>query len=267
MAAVQSVFGPFEVVKPLAKHTATVIFLHGLGDSGKGWLGIINEFKDQLPHIKWLLPNAPSRRITANWDAMFPAWFDLPSWDLGDTNEDRVGMFESARTIDKHIQDEVDAGIPVERVVLGGFSQGGAMSILAALTARGEEGVAGGKEGWKLGGVAILSGWMLLQDEFPKMVSPHLATTPVLMCHGTVDNVVPYSLGQKAATKLTTQFNMPSLENLTLAMQVPLSGYSPEDGKMGVPGLSFRSYRSSGHEACDRTLEDLKVFLGRVLPQ
>ncbi|KAF9226761.1 Phospholipase/carboxylesterase [Gyrodon lividus] len=266
-ARVPSVCKAFEVVKPLTKHTATVIFLHGLGDSGKGWLGIINELKEQLPHVKWLLPNAPSRSITANLGFVMPGWFDLPSWDLQDKNEDRAGMLESARTIDQHIQDEVDTGIPPGRVVVGGFSQGGAMSLLTALTARGEDGVASGKEGWKLGGVAILSGWMLLQDEFAKMVSPHLTTTPVLMCHGTTDNVVPYILGQKTAKMLTNQFNMPALESLTLSMQVPRSGYSSEEDKMGTAGLSFRSYRSSGHDACERTQEDLKEFLKRVLPQ
>ncbi|KAF8842682.1 Phospholipase/carboxylesterase [Paxillus ammoniavirescens] len=262
-----SVFGPFEVVRPLAQHTATVIFLHGLGDSGKGWLGIINQFKDQLPHVKWLLPNAPSRSITANLGFVMPGWFDLRSWDLQDQNEDRTGMLESARTIDQYIQGEVDSGIPPGRIVVGGFSQGGAMSLLTALTARAENGVAGGKEGWKLGGVAILSGWTLLQDDFSKMVSPHLTSTPVLMCHGTADSVVPHILSQKTAQILTNQLNMPALENLTLSMQVPPSSYLLEESKMGIAGLSFRSYRSSGHEACERTQEDLKEFLKRVLPQ
>lgn len=64
-----------------------------------------------------------------------PGWFGLPSWDLRDKYEDRDGMLDSARMIDKYyIQDEVNSGIPAQRIVVGGFSQGGAMSLLAGLT-------------------------------------------------------------------------------------------------------------------------------------
>ena len=240
--------------------------------------------KDELPHVKWILPNAPSRSISANRGFVMSGWFDLPTWDLGDKHEDRDGMLDSARTIDKYIQDEINAGIPPERIVIGGFSQGGSMSLLAGLTARREDGLFGGKHGWKLGGVAVLSGWMPLQDTFPKVVltpcltwdnpnklsqmaSPHLSTTPILMCHGTADTVVPYGLAQRASKILTSELGLPPLENPTLSMLVPPSGYSPGEGKLGMAGLSFRSYRSAGHEACERTLEDLKQFLKRVLLQ
>ncbi|KAG8218492.1 Alpha/Beta hydrolase protein [Butyriboletus roseoflavus] len=256
----------------------------GLGDSGSGWLGIVKMIKDELPHVKWLLPNAPSRSITANRGFVMPGWFDLPSWDLEDKHEDRDGMLDSARTIDKYIQDEINAGIPAERIVVGGFSQGGSMSLLAGLTARREDGLFGGKYGWKLGGVAVLSGWVPLRDTFPKvaltpshardttnqlsqMASPHSTTTPVLMCHGTADTVVPYNLGQSASRILTNDLSLPALENLTLSMLIPPSGYSPGEGRLGAAGLSFRSYRSAGHEACERTLEDLKEFLKHVLLQ
>ncbi|KAF8138312.1 Phospholipase/Carboxylesterase-domain-containing protein [Boletus edulis] len=281
---IPSLKGPYEVVKPSAKHTATVIFLHGLGDSGSGWLAIVKMIKDELPHVKWLLPNAPSRSITANRGFVMPGWFDLLAWDLGNKQEDRDGMLDSARTIDKYIQDEVNAGIPSERIVVGGFSQGGTMALLAGLTARGEDGLFGGKYGWKLGGVAVLSGWMPLSDAFPKvaptfcqtrgnsdqpsqMVSPHLVTTPILMSHGTADTVVPHSLGQRTSRILTNDLGLPALEDLTLSQRIPPSGYSPGESKLGAPGLSFRSYRSAGHEACEQTLEDLKQFLMRVLLQ
>lgn len=141
----------------------------GLGDSGSGWLGIVKMIKDELPHVKWVLPNAPSRCITANRGFVMAGWFDLLSWDLGDKHEDRDGMLDSARMIDKYIQDEINTGIPAERIVVGGFSQGGSMSLLAGLTSRREDGLFGGKYGWKLGGVAVLSGWMPLHDVFPKV--------------------------------------------------------------------------------------------------
>lgn len=152
----------------------------GLGDSGSGWLGIVKIIKDELPHVKWLLLNAPGRSITANRGFVMSGWFDLPSWDLGDNHEDRDGMLDSARTIDKYVQDEINTGIPAERIVLGGFSQGGSMSLLAGLTARGEDGLFGGKYGWKFGGVVVLSGWMPLQDAFPK-VAPLSAERGIIL--------------------------------------------------------------------------------------
>lgn len=153
-----------------------IVAYQGLGDSGSGWSGIVKMIKDELPHVKWLLPNAPSRSISANRGFVMPGWFDIPSWDLADKREDRDGMLESARTIDKYIQDEINAGIPSERIVVGGFSQGGSMSLLAGLTARREDGLFGGKYGWKLGGVAVLSGWMPLHEAFPKVVFTPLHT-------------------------------------------------------------------------------------------
>ena len=134
----------------------------GLGDSGAGWLPVAEMIKHQLPHVKWVLPNAPHRNITANFGLSMPGWFDLYSFDWKG-KEDRDGMLASARAIDKHIQDEIDAGIPAERIVLGGFSQGGCLSLLTGLTDRGQ----GSK---KLGGVVVLSGWLPLRDEFLKVV-------------------------------------------------------------------------------------------------
>jgi hypothetical protein len=150
-ALIPSVHGPFEVVQPLAKHTATVIFLHvgslifshtiadhfanvyvesftptrALVILGRAGLEQSTKLKDQLPHVKWLLPNAPSRSITANQGFVMPAWFDLPSWDLQAPNQDHAGILESARTIDQHIQNEVEAGIPPGRVVLLGSARAG----------------------------------------------------------------------------------------------------------------------------------------------
>lgn len=141
----------------------------GLGDSGEGWLPVVEMIKNDLPHIKWVLPNAPTRTITANFGMMMPGWFDVLSFDWNAKLEDREGHLQSAKAIDQHIQREVDDGIPSERIVLGGFSQGATMSLLTAFAAR-EDGQFGGRGGWCLGGVAALSGWLPLQDTFQKVV-------------------------------------------------------------------------------------------------
>jgi len=242
--------GPPHIVNATVKHTATVIFLHGLGDSGTGWLQVVQMIKKDLPHIKWVLPNAPTRSITANFGMMMPGWFDITSFDWK-VKEDREGLLESARTIDKHIQDEVDGGIPTERIVLGGFSQGGTMSLLTGFTAR-ENGQFGGRTGWRLGGIAVLSGWLPLRDTFSKIASPHLAKTPVFICHGTADPLVPYSLAQKTKEVLTGALGLRALDD-------------PVD--LGAQGLSFRPYEGVGHEASTQTLTDLTTFLNRALPQ
>ncbi|KAN0074582.1 Phospholipase/carboxylesterase/thioesterase [Tylopilus felleus] len=237
-------------VAPLAKHTATVIFLHGLGDSGLGWRAFAELLKYELPHVKWVLPNAPNLRITANMGLSMPGWFDLYSFGLEEKREDRERILASARTIDGHIQDEINAGIPPERIVVGGFSQGGCMSLLTGLTARGREGQFGGQDGWKLGGVVALSCWLLLHDEFPKIVSPHLTKMPVLMCHGTDDPIVPYKLGEQSSEALA-KHGLPTLEQ----------------GKLGTAGLSFKRYESLDHSSSPEEIQDIKQFLMHVLPR
>lgn len=155
------------VLAPSAKHTATVIFLHvrirhlvfpiaharqGLGQSASDWLPVVDTIKYTLPHVKWVLPNAPQRRVTVSLDEVRPAWFNIFSFDCGDAREDRQGLADSVRTIDGHVQDEIDGGIPAERIVVCGFSQGGATSLVVGLTRFGSE--------WKLGGVATLGSWL-----------------------------------------------------------------------------------------------------------
>ena len=197
-----------------------------------------------------------------------PGWFDLYSLGMEEKREDRERMLASARTIDGHIQDEINAGIPPERIVVGGFSQGGCMSLLTGLTARGPEGQFGGQDGWKLGGVVALSCWLLLHDEFPKVVpaicqtqdvsnelspqivSPHLTETPVLMCHGADDPIVPYNLGVQSSQALA-KYGLPILE----------------EGKLGTAGLSFKKYESLDHSSCPEEIQDIKQFLLHVLPR
>ncbi|CAO3596253.1 unnamed protein product [Absidia cylindrospora] len=101
------------VVGAKAKHTATVVFLHGLGDSGNGWSFLADELSGILPHIKWILPNAPSRPITLNAGYQMPGWFDLTGLDkLSLKDEDQKGMLASVASVNQLIRQEVDDGIP-----------------------------------------------------------------------------------------------------------------------------------------------------------
>lgn len=102
-------------------------------------------------------------------------------------NEDTAGILESRKYLHSLIQDEVAAGIPSERVILGGFSQGGAMSIFAGLTAS-----------FKIAGIVGMSSWLLLHQTFKQHVPEDDVNkgTPVLMAHGDRDQMVRYPLAQ-----------------------------------------------------------------------
>ena len=207
-----------------AKHTATVIFIHGLGDTGHGWAGAVENWRrrQRLDEVKFILPHAPSIPITCNWGMRMPGWYDivslacLPAFPIrirsrsapelltmglsaqhtidGNAeslrrNEDEAGILQSQAYFHELIQKEIDSGIPAERIVIGGFSQGGAMSIFSGLTAR-----------VKLGGIVALSSYLLLSLKFADLVPKPEANkdTPIFMAHGDVDQVVNTELGKKS---------------------------------------------------------------------
>lgn len=201
-----------------------------------------------------------------------PRWFDITSFDFEKATEDRAEIMTAARMVDELIQREVDAGVPPERVVIGGFSQGAALALLAGLASRPKDGAAGGKEGWKLGGLVILSGWLPLQSSFQQLLSSRAAQMPIFWGHGTDDNMVRHKVADIATKKLTTACGIRMVESLTLGTEhnarctsnLPQS--SDVEGGLGSPGLSFRSYITWNHSVCPRELRDLLDFLRRVVP-
>lgn len=80
-------------IKATAKHTSTVLLMHGLGDSGHGWQPFVEEVKSQVPHITWLLPSAPLLKVTLNNGYKMPAWYDIKSLGSGGRNQDKVLKF------------------------------------------------------------------------------------------------------------------------------------------------------------------------------
>ena len=134
------------VVSPTSRHTATVIWLHGLGDNGSGWSDVARQLN--LPWVKFLLPNAPSRPVTINMGASMPAWADIKGL-TPDAPEDEEGTMKTQKYIHDLIAEEVKNGIPADRIMVGGFSQGAAMACFAALTHK-----------VRLGGCFVLSGYL-----------------------------------------------------------------------------------------------------------
>ncbi|KAI8669539.1 Acyl-protein thioesterase 1 [Fusarium keratoplasticum] len=218
-----------------SRHTATVIFVHGLGDTGHGWASAVENWRrrQRLDEVKFILPHAPQIPISVNMGMRMPGWFDVKQLG-GDVNtlirsEDTEGIKRSQQYFHNLIQEEIDAGIPSERIVLGGFSQGGAMSILSGLTCKN-----------KLGGIIGMSSWLLLSQSFAGMVSPTDANrqTPVKMFHGDADPIVNIQRG-----KLSVDL----LKEL---------GYD----------VTWKVYPGMGHSACLEELDEVEAFLRQQLP-
>ena len=156
------------VVAPSGKHTATIIFLHGLGDSGHGWAPQISSVKG--PGVKLVCPSARKMPVTLNSGVQMPAWFDLKSLDPAGP-EDVAGVKAAAEYVNTLIEAELEAGISSDRIVLAGFSQGGALSLYTALTTR-----------HRLAGVVGLSCWLPLHTHFSSVDPASVVNkdTPVL---------------------------------------------------------------------------------------
>ena len=168
---------------------AAVIWLHGLGADGSDFLPIIPELglPDDLA-IRFIFPNAPSIPVTINQGVRMPAWYDIREMAI-DRKVDEEQLRQSAAEVHKFIDAQIAEGIPAERILLAGFSQGGAVVLEAGLSCQ-----------HGLGGILSLSSY------FPTVasVSPAEAnrSVPVRVCHGSADPVVPESLGKKAVADL-----------------------------------------------------------------
>uniref|UniRef100_A0A674HS05 palmitoyl-protein hydrolase n=1 Tax=Taeniopygia guttata TaxID=59729 RepID=A0A674HS05_TAEGU len=137
------------------RETAAVIFLHGLGDTGHSWADALSSIR--LPYVKYICPHAPRIPVTLNMKMVMPSWFDLMGL-TPDAPEDEAGIKKAAENIKAIIEHEMKNGIPPNRIILGGFSQGGALSLYTALTCQ-----------HQLAGIVALSCWLPLHKAFPQV--------------------------------------------------------------------------------------------------
>lgn len=166
------------VILPSIKHTATFFLLHGLGDSAKGIGSLARQMSVKFPYIKFIVPTAPNRPLTMRGGARMNAWYDLAT--INDDEPDPcTGAKESADYIVKLIEDEIASGIPSNRIILSGFSQGGIMSLFIGLST---------SLNLPLGGLIVFSSY--LRKALPFNFNPALQNTPILHNHGLDDPVV-----------------------------------------------------------------------------
>ena len=174
--------------------TAAVIWMHGLGADGNDFVPIVNEIDlSGAPGIRFIFPHAPTRPVTINNGHVMRAWYDIAFGDLeGKTRKaDEKGVRESQAQIGQLIARENSRGIAASKIVLAGFSQGGAIALHTGL-----------RYPETLAGVMALSTYLPLAESFVQEATPANAKTPVFMAHGTHDPVVPYAMGNSSREQL-----------------------------------------------------------------
>ncbi|MED5389884.1 MAG: dienelactone hydrolase family protein [Pseudomonadota bacterium] len=194
-------------IEPAGDATASVIWLHGLGASGHDFEPIVPELR--LPTdlaVRFVFPHAPSIPVTVNGGMVMPAWYDILAMDI-DRKVDEAGVLASADAVDALIQREMERGIPAERIIIAGFSQGGAVAYQVAL-----------RYPKRLAGLLTLSTYMAM----PVTPSAANASLPVMVCHGTHDPVVPESLGQRAVATLKELGHSPAYHTYPMEHMVCL---------------------------------------------
>lgn len=172
-------------------HTSTIIWLHGLGDSGFGHEPIAQEMSlpDSLG-VSFIFPHAKEIPVTVNGGMTMPAWYDILEMDIG-RKIDEHGLEESSQQISALIQQEISKGIAPENILIAGFSQGGAVALHTAL-----------KFPVKLGGIIAMSTYLGAPSVLQTSTSHINASIPIYWGHGTHDPVVPLALAKESMQTL-----------------------------------------------------------------
>ena len=179
-------------IEPKTPATATVILLHGLGANGNDFVPMVAELRlpAGLP-VRFIFPNAPSIPVTINGGYVMPAWYDITEINI-DRKIDATQLIASAEQVRLLVDREIDRGIPGDRIVIAGFSQGGAVAYQAALTY-----------------LQPVAGLLCMSTYFAtrQTLTPNSANRklPIFICHGTADPMVPERMGRDALQDLTAR--------------------------------------------------------------
>lgn len=204
---------------------ATVIWLHGLGADGHDFETIVPALDLPAPAaIRFIFPHAPVRPVTLNNGMPMRAWYDIISLG-GNARQDEEGIRASGDLVHAMIEEQVAAGIDPARIVVAGFSQGGAIALYA-----------GTRSERKLAGIMALSTYLVLGDKLAAERTAASAEVPILMVHGLHDQVVPLDRGRQARQ---------ALEALDYEVQ-------------------WHDY-PMGHEVCMPEVQEISAWLQRLL--
>jgi phospholipase/carboxylesterase len=173
------------VLNPSAPARSAVIWLHGLGADGSDFVPIVNELR--LPETlaaRFIFPHATPRPVTINNGFVMRAWYDITGFGP-ERAEDDAGIRESDGVVRKYIEQQIAQGIAADKIVIAGFSQGGAIAFQTGL-----------RYPQRLAGIMALSTYLPLRASVANEASAANRDVPILMCHGTHDGVVPPLLGE-----------------------------------------------------------------------
>ncbi|EPX72128.1 phospholipase [Schizosaccharomyces octosporus yFS286] len=189
------------IINPTLTHKATVIFLHGLGDSGHGWSFMAEQFKS-MGHVKWIFPNAPIAPVTANNNFKMPSWFDIYSFN-NLNKQDEEGILNCVNIIHHLIDAEIAAGISSDKILIGGFSQGCMASLFAGLTYP-----------KRLAGIMGHSGFLPLEHKFPESLSSFARSIPIFLAYMNNDPIIPRALASASAEYMKQKLLLKCMDKL-----------------------------------------------------
>jgi phospholipase/carboxylesterase len=208
--------------KPKPSHA--VIWLHGLGADGNDFVPVVKQMKLPRLGIRFVFPHAPMRPVTINGGFVMRAWYDIAYQELA-FKEDERGLRDSQKLIEDIIARENARGIPSNRIVLAGFSQGGVMTLQVGL-----------RQPKRLAGLMALSAYLPMSPMIEIERNVASASVPIFMGHGIADNIVPLALGTMSRDTLSKL------------------GYEVEWHQYPMP-----------HSVCAEELADISAWLKRVL--
>ncbi len=196
-----------EIIEPELPADATIIWLHGLGASGHDFIPIIPQLT--LPEslaVRFVFPHAPEMAVTINGGIVMPAWYDIYSMEMNQ-DIDITGINNSADAVTQLIDHEIESGIDSHRIILAGFSQGGAIAYHTALSYN-----------KPLGGLMALSSYFASGDTIDFSNANH--ALPVAIYHGVMDTIVPEVLAVKAKERLENMQLHPEYHHYPMAHEV-----------------------------------------------
>ncbi|MDX1593350.1 MAG: carboxylesterase [Gammaproteobacteria bacterium] len=212
-------------LEPREPPRSAIVWLHGLGADGHDFEPLAEQLR--LPEalgVRYVFPHAAPRPVTVNGGMVMRAWYDILEIELG-RRVDEAAIEASVAAVTELVEREIESGIPAERLVLAGFSQGGVIALNAGL-----------RMPVRLAGVIGLSSYLPGGEALAARRDPANAATPVFLGHGRHDPVVPLALGQAARDAI--------------------AGF-------GNP-LTWREYPME-HAVCMDEIDDLRGWLGDVL--
>lgn len=213
------------IIEPSEKATASVIWLHGLGADGHDFEPIVAELGRAVTRsVRYVFPHAPHRPVTINAGMVMRAWYDIADTDIA-KRADESGVRDSAELLEGLIAEELGRGLDSTRILLAGFSQGGAIALHTGL-----------RYSRPLAGILALSTYLPLEQALADERHEANRNIPIFLAHGSQDPVIPLGLSEQSRVVLASL------------------GYQVECHTYPMP-----------HSVCPEEIRDIAVWLERIL--